>query len=326
MFVLGVRNNTNPKAIEASIILSAYLDSLGLESAFVDSSALYNGADLEDCGLKDTKIDMAVVLGGDGTILHTARLLQGQDASILGINFGNVGFLANEGELGVLELVSEALAGELIESRRANLQIEVFCEHVQDACDEEASKEEGTNGNIGNRGEGPSIDVCSDVELVEAEDGTYRLRKPFFALNEVVVTRGSLGRIIDYSLNISGVHIADVSGDGVIVSTSTGSTAYSLAAGGPIVHPSIDGMIVQPLAPHTLTARAILTNPQDIVSIDLTDIRNGREATLFIDGDAPELPSRLLEIRVRKGSVPTRLLYHDGEHFYKYCESNFFAG
>ena len=128
MFVLVVRNNTNPKAIEASLLLSAYLDSLGLESAFIDSSALYNGADLSDCGLDDKAIDMAVVLGGDGTILHTAKLLCGMDTPILGINFGNLGFLANEGELGVIELVSAALADELIESLRANLDIEILCE------------------------------------------------------------------------------------------------------------------------------------------------------------------------------------------------------
>lgn len=323
MFVLVVRNNTNPKAIEASILLSAYLDSLGLESAFVDSSALYNGANLADCGLQDAEINMAVVLGGDGTILHTARLLQGKNVPILGINFGNLGFLANEGEAGVLELVSAALADELIESRRANLQIEIFCEYEVKEVEGETEVSEVVEEPTAT--EDDLLDIAfADMEKVESDDGSYRLKKTHFALNEVVVTRGSLGRIIDYSLDISGVHIANVSGDGVIVATSTGSTAYALAAGGPIVYPSIDGMIVQPLAPHTLTARAILTNPQDIVSIDLTETRNGREATLFVDGDALELPSKLLEIRVKKGPVPTRLLYRDGDHFYKYCESNFF--
>lgn len=287
MFVLVVRNNANQKAIEASYLLSAYLDSLSLDYAFIDSSTLYNGSTLEDCALKGQAIDMAVVLGGDGTILHTAKLLSGMDVQILGINFGNLGFLANEGELGVIELVSEALAGELMESARANLDIEIFCE--------------------------------SDDESVPC------LEFSAFALNEVVVTRGSLGRTINYSLDISGVHIADVSGDGVIVATSTGSTAYALAAGGPIVHPSFDGMIVQPLAPHTLTARAVLSNAQDVISLDMSNTRNGREATLFIDGDELKLPSRVLEVIVKKGANPTKLLYRDGDHFYKYCERTFFT-
>ena len=281
MFILVVRNNTNPKAMEASILLSAYLDSLGIGTSFIDSSSLYEGVALKDCGLSDQDVDMAVVLGGDGTILHTAKLLSGKDAPILGINFGNLGFLANEGEFGVMELVSSALAGELLESKRANLQIEVFCE--------------------------------SSEKPIDA-----------FALNEVVVTRGSMGRTITYSLDISDVHIANVSGDGVIVATSTGSTAYSLAAGGPIVHPSFNGMIVQPLAPHTLTARAMLTNSEDVVSIDLCPTRGDREATIFVDGDMLQLPSKPLEVRVRRGSVPTRLLYRDSNHFYKYCERTFF--
>lgn len=319
MFVLVVRNNTNPKAIEASLLLSAYLDSLGLESAFIDSSVLYSGADLSACGLSGQPIDMAVVLGGDGTILHTAKLLQGMDAPILGINFGNVGFLANEGELGVIELVSAALAGELVESLRANLDIEIFCE-----CEEALKVADESELLDGDASDGEEDTAFAGVERVLEDDGTYRLRKSAFALNEVVATRGSTGRTIKYSLDISDVHIANVSGDGVIVATSTGSTAYALAAGGPIVHPSFNGMIVQPLAPHTLTARAILTNLQDVVEIDLTDTQDGREAALFVDGDAIELPSRLLAIRVKKGSVPTRLLYRDGNHFYKYCESNFF--
>lgn len=363
MFILVVRNNTNTKAIEASLLLSAYLESFGLESIFIDSSALYNGAGLAECGLSDKEVGMAVVLGGDGTILHTARLLKGMDVPILGINFGNIGFLANEGECGVMELVSAALADELIESLRANLDIEIFCEPPEDEVGTgenvlNAANSVGYNlhsdsddnnlygdSDIGSDIQSDSeskenecghsdIDVikeCNfenpaffDVDTVVEEDGSERLKLCAFALNEVVVTRGSTGRVINYSLDISGVHIADVSGDGVIVATSTGSTAYALAAGGPIVHPSYDGMIIQPLAPHTLTARAILANPLDIVSIDLTKTREGREATLFVDGTPLELPGKLLEIRVKKGSVPTRLLYRDGDHFYKYCESNFF--
>lgn len=322
MFILVVRNNTNPKAIEASLLLSAYLDSLGSESAFVDSSALYGGATIEQCGLEDKEIDLAVVLGGDGTILHTARLLQGMDCQILGINFGNLGFLANDGESGVLELVSAALAGELKESVRANLDIEVFCE-LGEREKRDSSTESIREGQDLNPSANLQKSDFPENEIVE-HDGEQMLRRRAFALNEVVITRGSLGRTIEYSLEISGVHIGDVSGDGVIVATSTGSTAYALAAGGPIVHPSYDGMIIQPLAPHTLTARAILTNSQDIVSIDLSKTREDREATLFVDGDILNFPTKPIEAIIKRGSVPTRLLYRDGEHFYKYCEKTFF--
>lgn len=288
MFVLVVRNNTNPKAMESSYMLSAYLESQSIDCCFVDSGELYSGITREGRGLSDVEIDLAVVLGGDGTILRSARFMRGFDTPILGINFGNLGFLANDGENGVLEMVSQAFAGELIEDRRANLDIVVECE------DE------------------------------EADDDGPRNSEGFFALNEVAITRGALGRTIVYSLDVSDVHISDVAGDGVVVATSTGSTAYSLAAGGPIVHPGYDGLIVQPLAPHTLTARAVLTAPSDVVCIDLSKMRDGREATLFTDGDALEFASPVKRVFVRRGKTPTTLLYADRNHFYKYAASTFF--
>lgn len=288
MFVLVVRNNINPKAMESSYMLSAYLESQSIDCSFIDSSELYAGVTREDRGLAGVEADLAVVLGGDGTILRSARFLRGLDTPILGINFGNLGFLANDGESGVLEMVSRAFAGELIEDRRANLEISVECEG-----DEE--------------------------ESTMRSDGYG-----YFALNEVAITRGALGRTIVYSLDVSDVHISDVAGDGVVVATSTGSTAYSLAAGGPIVHPSYDGLIVQPLAPHTLTARAVLTAPNDIVSIDLSKTREGREATLFIDGDALAFDSPVERVMVRRGKHPTTLLYANRDHFYRYAASTFF--
>lgn len=286
MFVLVVRNNSNAKAMESSYMLSAYLESQSIDCCFIDSGELYAGLTAAEKGLSGTEMDLAVVLGGDGTILHCARFLRGRQTPILGINFGNLGFLANSEEHGVLELVTQAFAGELIEDRRANLDISVECE--------------------------------------DAETGDESASSDLFALNEIAITRGSLGRMITYSLDISDVHIADVIGDGVIVSTSTGSTAYSLAAGGPIVHPGFDGMIVQPLAPHTLTARAVLTDANDVVCIDLTKTREGRVAELFVDGDETAFESPVKRVYIRRGACPTTLLYASRDHFYKYAASTFF--
>lgn len=286
MFVLVVRNNTNSKAMESSYLLAAYLESQAIDCSFVDSSELFSGVTREDRGLEGVCADLAVVLGGDGTILRCARFLAGQTTPILGVNFGNLGFLANAGEDGVLDLVSRAFAGELIEDKRTNLDIAVECE--------------------------------------ENAAGDETVHEGFFALNEVAVTRGATGRTIVYSLDVSDVHMSDVSGDGVIVATATGSTAYALAAGGPIVNPSYDGLIVQPLAPHTLTARAVLTAPNDVVCVDLSKTRDGREATLFIDGDALAFDSPVKRVYVRRGECPTTLLYADRNHFYGYAASTFF--
>lgn len=286
MFVLVVRNNSNPKAMESSYLLSAYLESQSIDCCFIDSSELYAGMSLAQKGLDGTPIQLAVVLGGDGTMLRSARFLAGLDTPILGINFGNLGFLANDGEDGVLEMVSRAFAGEMIEDRRTNLDITVECEDPQ--------------------------------------TGEVQTHEGLFALNEAAITRGALGRTIKYALDVADVHISDVSGDGVIVSTATGSTAYALAAGGPIVHPGYAGLIVQPLAPHTLTARAVLTEANDVVCIDLSETREGREATLFLDGDDVEFDFPVKRVFAKRGGCPTTLLYADRDHFYKYAASTFF--
>ena len=146
----------------------------------------------------------------------------------------------------------------------------------------------------------------------------------FFALNEAAVTRGANGRIIYFSLSISDVHIADMRGDGLVVATATGSTAYALSVGGPLVAPGFNGLIAVPIAPHSLRARAMLTSENDVVEMDLSQNAAGREATLFIDGDMAKLPSPIKHMYVRRGVKPTTLLRYKGENFYEYASSAFF--
>lgn len=287
MFVMVVRNNFKAEAMDASYVLASYLASQGIGCAFVDSGELFADTAALPVAADGEEAALAVVLGGDGTILRTARLIGDREVPILGINFGNLGFLANKGETGVVELVSRALVGELLRDARANLQVDVVCEG-------------------------------------DDEDEVFGSRR-FFALNEAAVTRGSSGRTIEYALDISGVHVSDVSGDGVIVATATGSTAYSLAAGGPIVHPGYHGMVIQPLAPHTLTARAILTDANDVACLDLGRTREGRAATLFIDGDDIAFDRPMRRVYVRRGPSPTILLYADADHFYRYAAKTFFG-
>lgn len=323
MLVLVIRNSYNKDAIEASYTLAAYLAAQGLPSMLIDSDdpamtidraarerfwaervpAVASDADATGEFLDGSTGILAVVLGGDGTILRSARLVQGRDVPILGINFGHLGFLANSGDEGVIDLVSRALVGELVVDRRCNLDISVECEGDDDREGEDAASVGDESG----------------------KDGALAAFKDFFALNELAITRGALGLTIGYSLDISDVHIADVAGDGVIVSTATGSTAYALAAGGPLVNPAYDGMIVQPLAPHTLTARAVLTDSNDIVCIDLTKTLEGRQATLFADGDALPIDAPVRRVLVKRGAVPTTLLYSKANHFYRYAAHTFFA-
>ena len=139
-----------------------------------------------------------------------------------------------------------------------------------------------------------------------------------------LMTRGANGRIVDFSLSISDVHIAEMRGDGLVVATATGSTAYALSAGGPLVAPGFDGLIAVPIAPHSLRARAMLTSANDVVEMDLSQNAAGREATLFIDGEMAEFSSPIKRMYVRRGAEPTTLLRYKGENFYEYASSVFF--
>lgn len=318
MYTLIVRNDLNKKAMDASLSLATYLASQGIRFGFVNSTSLYH-RDLtgEESKAAREHADLAIILGGDGTILRTAHLLAGCETPMLGINFGNLGFLANSGEEGVIELASAALAGELLEDRRSNLLINVVCEGEEPAIQDELDRlyEEERFG------------------MVSPQDGT---RRDFFALNEIAITRGAFGRVIPFSFDVSGIPMASLSGDGVIVASATGSTAYSLAAGGPLVTPNFKGLIIQPIAPHTLTARALLTASHDVVHIDLSEVDHAvgtlptgameqdGGSSLFADGDLLVFDEPVKEVFVRRGYMDTILLYAGRDHFYEHSAETFF--
>ena len=320
MNLLIVRNNSNSQAIDASLLLATYLGTQGIDYAVFDSSDLQGLAPNPLVSDQLARgVDMAVVLGGDGTILRTARAVGVSGVPILGINFGRLGFLANESEDGVVAIVAAALAGETVSERRSNLRVDIVCEGESDPwaspdadVDMASSHEEKVSTWFDD-------DECEGEESSQEGAGGHT----FFALNEAAVTRGANGRIVDFSLSISD-HIAEMRGDGLVVATATGSTAYALSAGGPLVAPGFDGLIAVPIAPHSLRARAMLTSANDVVEMDLSQNAAGREATLFIDGEMAEFSSPIKRMYVRRGAEPTTLLRYKGENFYEYASSVFF--
>ena len=106
------------------------------------------------------------------------------------------------------------------------------------------------------------------------------------AVNEVVLARGASGRMVEFDVSANGVHIDRLRGDGFVVSTATGSTGYALSAGGPIVTPDFTGLVCVPIAPHTITARAFVTSPSDVVELQVASDRSS-DPTIFIDGESP---------------------------------------
>lgn len=345
MHVLVVRNNSNPKALDASLLLATYFMSQSVDLDLIDSTsslfASLNGGVMPEAGesaaggrnedaeslarvlerSQSGVYGLAVVLGGDGTILRTARLLQGSATPILGINFGHLGFLANACGESVVEMVGRALADEYAYERRDNLRIDVVCEGDSDPFDDGVS--------AGGWDAPEDAFGAPDVRSVENADaagcaGVSSAPKTFFALNEAAVTRGASGRIIDFSLDVSDNHVADMRGDGLVVATATGSTAYALSAGGPLVAPGFSGLVIVPIAPHSLNSRALLTGGADVACVTITNNDAGREATLFVDGDMIAFDRPIRRLYVRRGDEPTVLLRAPGDDFYARIAHTFF--
>ena len=294
MNILIVANRENAKTVDALYQLIAYLDSQGIGHTSLDvtqlpdSAFVYSGKNPTDVSQSlESPVDLIITLGGDGTLLHTARLANVIDAPILGINFGHMGFLTNTATDSSIALVAEALSGEINAEQRVNLCVEVICEG-------------------------------DEIEPPDAP-------RMFFAFNEIAIARGAMGHIVEFDLEVSADRVAHLRGDGVIVSTATGSTAYSLSAGGPLVGPRHRGMIVAPLAPHTFKSRAIVTEHHDIVEVKLAEgSASAREVALFADGDALEFDRPITNVIVRTGERNTVLLNRREESFYKRIARTFF--
>lgn len=206
-------------------------------------------------------VEVAVVLGGDGTILRTAQLTRGTQVPILGVNLGHVGFLA-EAER---EDLSEAAA------RLAARDYEV--------------EERGT------------------LEVVVRHDGEVARD---WALNEVTVEKAFPGRMLEVALEIDGRPLSAFGCDGVVMATSTGSTAHAFSAGGPVVWPEVDAMLLVPVSAHALFARPLVVGPASVLAVEIL-ARSSTPGTLSCDGArGRELPLGA-RIEVRRSAEPVRL-------------------
>ena len=197
------------------------------------------------------KSELVVVLGGDGTMLHTARYLAGRRVPILGINMGSFGYLTevNLNEINsTLELI---IQGKFVTEKRMMLDVSVR--------------------------HGKTVASVGSV------------------LNDVVINRGDLSRMNELEVEVNGNYLTTYKGDGLIISTPTGSTAYSLSAGGPIVFPGKELIIINPICPHTLTNRPIIFSEDSNLKITLWSKDEG--AMLTLDGQEA--------YRIKSGDVVT---------------------
>ena len=185
--------------------------------------------------------DMCIVIGGDGTILHTAQQIIPYGHPILGINLGRLGFLATL-EANQLSMLEKLKSGDYALEERMLLDI-----HVQ------SGKAEFSR----------------------------------LALNDVVISKSEAAKIVDIQVSCAGRLIGDYRADGIILSTPTGSTGYSLSAGGPIVSPAASLFVMTPLAPHTLNSRSIILPPENEITVKIGPGRDEKveQAVVYFDGD-----------------------------------------
>ncbi len=213
--------------------------------------------------------DVAIVVGGDGTMLSIARQLAPLDVPLIGINQGRLGFLTDIPITRMEETLAEMLAGAFVEERRTLLA----------------------------------------TEVVRA-DGT---RETAYALNDVVLNRGGGGTMIDCAVEIDGHFVYAMRADGIIVATPTGSTAYALSAGGPILDPQVAAFALVPVAPHALTHRPIAV--ADTATIALT-LERGRDAALHCDGQAHFALAEGERVTVRRAPHSARFLHPEGHDYF----------
>jgi NAD+ kinase len=173
--------------------------------------------------------------------------------------------------------------------------------------------------------------VCVEVTYQNGQTDSQ------IALNEVVVSRGHFGRIVALDLFINGTLIDTVKGDGVLVSTPTGSTAYSLSAGGPIISPEHKGLCVVPISPHSLKARAVITAADDVIRLEPNSL-NRQQLVLFIDGEvfwmnsdggaSPAAADRgeVVSVEIAPCKEKLVLLRYGAYDFYDHISQTFFRG
>ena len=253
--------------------LQRHLEACDLEVYLGDTTASnIPGRRIEDSGkpLSDT-IDLGIVIGGDGTMLHAARSLAPVGLPLIGVNLGRLGYLTDIPADQMTQLIDELLAGQFTIEERIMLQVEVF----------------------------------ADDQLTERG----------VALNDVALVKGETGRMIEFETYVNGESVGRTRGDGMILSTPTGSTAYALSVGGPILHPLLPAILFAPVCPHSLGQRPLVLDDSSHIKIDIVDLA-GANANVFVDGIHRIAVAETDFLTVRRADIATRMIRINSHNHY----------
>ena len=252
--------------------IAQFLSRQGLEVSLERETALNTGiegyAALTPREL-GRECDLAVVVGGDGTMLGIARQLARYGTPLVGINQGRLGFITDININQYAEALAPMIAGDFEEEHRTML-----------------------------------------------EGGVWRDAVPIFesyAMNDVVVSRGAAASMVELKVEIGAEFVANFRSDGLIIGSPTGSTAYALSAGGPILHPGIAGWVLVPIAPHDLSNRPIVLPDLGEIGIEIVA---GRDASVSFDMQSLASLMHGDLIRVRRSASQVRFLHPRGWSYY----------
>ena len=228
---------------------------------------------MHEYGVEDIEkypVDMALSLGGDGTLLGVCQRYGSHVVPVCGVNLGTLGFMADI-ELGELEdRLGKILCGNYYIEKRLLLA-----------------------GWLRRKGE--------DTFLCHA-------------INDVVITKSGAARMLHLGLSINETHLIDYKADGIIVSTPTGSTAYSLSAGGPILHPAIQALLVTPICAHTFNIRPLAARDTDVIHLHIASVHQDILVTFDGQETVPLLPGD--EVIVRKAQESAKIVKFEDKDYY----------
>jgi NAD+ kinase len=247
--------------------LEVFLDEETAAKCTASAHALSRGA-LARCA------ELVIVLGGDGTILATARALENREIPILPVNLGGLGFLTSVTLNEMYPLLEAVLAGKYQISERMMLEAEVM----------------------------------RDGHAVEKQQ----------ALNDAVVTQVALSRMMDFTVTVDANAVGNYRADGLILATPTGSTAYSLAAGGPIVQPDLDAFVITPICPHMLTNRPLVVPGSAAIEIGFPE---ETALHLTLDGQVGFDLRCADRVVIRKSPNRVKLVRPPGKSYYDVLRS-----
>ena len=256
----------------AHLLARAGLDvSLEADTALNTGMTDYPALSLKEIG---QQCDVAVVLGGDGTMLAIARELARFNIPLIGINQGRLGFITDIQLKDVGTVLPLILSGQFEEEHRAMLEGAVLRPHGQ-----------------------------GETETIY--EG--------YAINEVVVSRGATAGMVEVRAEVDGQFIANYRADGLIVASPTGSSAYAMSAGGPILHPALGGWVMVPIASHTLSNRPIVIPDTGTVTIEIVA---GRDASMNFDMQSLASLLHGDRVTVRRSAHRVRFLHPQGWNYY----------